>query len=74
MHEDPPRDSSERNVRIFFGSLLGLFIAAVIGFHAEPSWTAWALLCVICAAVCAWLAVQYGDGFWHRMLHLMRWW
>jgi hypothetical protein len=74
MQEDPPRDTQERNIRIVCGGLLGLFIAGVIGFNTDPSWTAWALLCAICAAVCAWLAVRYGDGFWHRMLQLMRWW
>jgi len=69
-----PATAASATYASFFGSLLGLFIAAVIGFHAEPSWTAWALLCVICAAVCAWFALHYGDGFWHRALQLMRWW
>ncbi|MEJ5125766.1 hypothetical protein WH367_06880 [Comamonas sp. MYb21] len=74
MHEDPPRDSAERNIRLFFGILLGLFVAGVIGFKTYPSWTTWAILCVVCPVVCGWLAVQYGDGFWFKMLRLMRWW
>ncbi len=53
MQEDPPRDTEERNIRIVCGGVLGLFIAGVIGFNTDPSWTAWALLCAICAAVCA---------------------
>ena len=74
MHEDPPRDASERNVRIGCGTLLGLFIACVIGFQTYPSWTTWALIAIACVAICAWLAVRYGDSFWHKVLDLLRWW
>ena len=74
MHEDPPRDTAERNVRMGCGTLLGLFIAGLIGFQTYPSWTSWAIICIVSVVICAWLAVRFGDGFWYKALELLRWW
>ena len=74
MHEYPPWDTGERNVRLGCGTLLGLCIAGVIGFQTYPSWIAWILIGTACVAICAWLAVRYGDSFWHKVLELLRFW
>lgn len=56
------------------GTLLGLFIAGLIGFQIYLSWTVWAMLCIVCVVICAWLAVRFGDGFWYKVLDIVRWW
>ena len=70
MQEDPPRDAGERNVRIGCGTLLGLLFAGLIGFQIFPSWTAWAIITIVCVVVCAWLAVRFGDSFCEELSNL----
>lgn len=75
MHDAPSPDASEKRLRfgcglIFGGGIAFLFFLRVI---ATLDSTFWALT-VAAALLSGFLAMRYGDEFWHRAIEWLRWW
>lgn len=81
MKSGPPRiffdhepDSLERKVRIGCGAAFGLFAGtcSALGWGLFFGWEAWVLILLL-TCTCAWLALRYGDDFWHKALKYLPW-
>ncbi len=74
---DHKPDPLEKKIRFGCGFLFGLVIvffefARTIYRHNSVGFV---ITCaVILALVCGWLALKYGDRFWHYVLERVRWW
>ena len=67
-------DRLEKSIRFGCGSIFGI----IIGFYYSLNWVleTWGeiVAIIICSAViCGFLAVKFGDEFWHSLKSL-RWW
>jgi hypothetical protein len=75
LYHDHKTDPLERKIRFgcgfTFGLIIGFFGFAKI-MYASPGLVV--ASAVIAALVCGWLALKYGDRFWHQMIQRWRWW
>jgi hypothetical protein len=68
---DPPPDRIERAVRVGCGGLFGLATGLAIAIYVALSTASEMVLIVaVFAAVCALLALRFGDRFWYGLRHL----
>lgn len=69
--DDPPEWAANA-VRFAFGAVFGLFLAAGSYFVLSLSHWYWILaVAAVLAAVCGFLAMKFGDGFWEQV---RSWW
>lgn len=69
------RDAEEKVIRFGCGFLIGAALAFVGGLGvALGDARTWIILIVICALGFGILATVFGDGFWQRLMNVLRWW
>jgi len=69
--DDPPPDRVERAVRLGCGGLFGLAGGVAIAIDVAVSTVSEMVLIVAAStAVCAGLALWFGDRFWYGLRHL----
>jgi uncharacterized membrane protein len=70
-----PPDTQEKVIRFGCGFTFGALVAAgaVVSWVVASGETSLAAV-VVAGILCGWLAMRFGDPFWHRVASLARWW
>lgn len=74
MDEDPPIDGLEKKIRLGCGAIAGAVLMpllAAVSFEIVGK-QLWAVAAAGAAAF-AFLAIRYGDRFWHGLLEWLKW-
>ncbi len=73
--EDREPDKEEKIIRFGCGAVLGAVVGLYLAFRfiALPFGTV-AVIVAGAVVLCGYLALRYGDAFWHRFLQNWWWW
>ncbi len=75
LDQDHKPDPLERKIRFGCGFIFGLVLGLLeFARTMYKSVGLVAVLTVMAALVCGWLALKYGDRFWYGILQRWRWW
>lgn len=70
-----PPDTQEQVIRVGCGFTVGALVFAGGSMTwAVASGQALVAALVVVGVVFGWLAMRFGDPFWHRLASLYRWW
>ncbi len=70
-----PPDTQERVIRFGCGFAFGALVFAGGSLTwAVVSGDTFLAALVAAGVMCGWLAMRFGDPFWHRVVRLARWW
>jgi len=70
-----PPDTSEKAIRFGCGFVVGLMVAvSALLEWADAPVERWVIAGLVVAAVCGWLAMRHGEGYWESLAKWLWFW